>query len=67
MASKEKTLIHRILKRNLVIKILEPSFVIDKFFAAEQVWGEKDAGGDQGRKVSCKGGSLHDSTKTDER
>ena len=66
-SAKEKTLIHRILKRNLVIKILEPSFVIDKFFAAEQVWGEKDAGGDQGGEVSCQGWSLHNSTERDER
>ena len=42
-------------------------FVIDNLFPAEQVWGEKDAGGDQGGKVSGKGGSLQDWTETAER
>ena len=65
MASKEKTLLHRILKRNLVIKISQ--CVIDDLFPAEQVWWEEDAGGDQGGEVFCQGWSLHNSTETDER
>ena len=59
MASKEKTLLHRILKRNLVIHHFKsPWDIFHDLFSAQSVWRPKGVGCHQGGEVCCKTRSL---------
>ena len=65
MATKEKTLLPRILKRNLVMDIfIFFTTHLASPFSDQSIWGEKVVTGPEGGQIPCKGGSILDTKET---